>query len=200
METKSIKGSSGPMVASIFGFSCKSLTARPSAELTNGDSDAIDNPQLQFPAHSGFEPVPESLFHPISIGGLAHKRGAMHAVQTRKEGQIMMLEIGKDRRILRQSEILADELDGQPFATSQSRSGSTLAEALALQDRLHSIIHQTKPGDNQLIKRHGWPPQGIFLLLSLSTWLFFKKTRTSGDVNKSNQSYVVLFSRMKEMG
>jgi hypothetical protein len=168
MQAKSIKGSSREMIPSLSGFPFKSLAARSSTELADGNGDTIDDSQVGFTLDSGLEPVPESLFHPIEVGGLAHKRGAMHATEAREVGQVMALKIRKDRGILIQSKIFSHEFHGQYFTVCQAGRRPTLAESFTLQNRLHPIINETKPRHQEIIKLHRWPPQGISDSLSLS--------------------------------
>jgi hypothetical protein len=101
----------------------------------------------------------EQLLGPPQVGGLPGEGGAVHARQRREVGPVVLAEVPEQPRVAVEPQVLADQLDGDDLAVGQLGAGAALA-GRARAEGLQMVIHEAEHHKQEVLQRHGGPPDG----------------------------------------
>jgi hypothetical protein len=175
----------GEVIMAIGGLAAKSPAPRRARELADGKREAINDGEVGIRGDLLTDPLPETVLHRFEIRRLANKGRPVKVTQRRDEVAILAPKVGKDRRIVRSTEVLADDFHCQDFTLGQGGKWPALAQAVPSEDGLQPLVNQTKPGDNQIIQVHGAASFELMNVLARRRAArgpesLLRKTRTSG--------------------
>ena len=96
------------------------------------------------------QPHPQALLDGPQIGRLPHKGRAMDCQECREKVAVMTAKVLKQLLILAQSQITANEFDGNHLAIAESRwPAVTVGKASSI---------QPATGENEIVQAHGFSP------------------------------------------
>lgn len=99
-------------------------------KLADGQRQAIEHRQLRIVRQRVEQPLPETIFDPAQIGGLADKGGAIHLRQGREEMGVVAAEVDGQGAVLARVQILADHFHRHHLAVVEYWFWSALAQPL----------------------------------------------------------------------
>jgi hypothetical protein len=97
------------------------------------------------------ELLPEALLYLPEVCCLPAEGGAMHSPQVREVVGVVVPEVGKELRVLIESQELSDDLDGEHFGIGECGGGSTCSEASEVLD---AIVYEAEDRDDEGVKIH----------------------------------------------